>query len=208
MPADENSFARRHSRLIQSDYSKAVDQEVLGLEVFDPSTQNLITGIKELSKKPKFMRRDYAARWVERYRYFTDLLGRHKELQMTDEDSRIRVHADSQSSAVEIGVWKLTLKDGRTIASVHTSSQRDLISSHDFLAAINGLLGSKGVILNEIDMLNFFMPIQGQAHCLSESGLFSRASMITSPRRGFAFLSIFMPFRAWMTGFLSSMWDK
>ncbi|HAM36388.1 MAG TPA: hypothetical protein DEB40_05955 [Elusimicrobia bacterium] len=138
------------------DFSKTMEQEVLSIKDFNRSTRNLIVSIKGLSMKPKFTRRAYAGQWEKSYRYYADLLARNKEIQITDEELRAHVNEQTKPRPVEIGAWRVSLKDGRVLAAVLTSSQEERIENHDFLAAINGLFASKGVSLDEIGMVQFF----------------------------------------------------
>lgn len=131
-----------------------VQQQILDPRHFDKPQRRLIARLRALMRDEKLQRRDTLRRWREIYEEDADGTGQAgtAEANREEQDSG----AADLSPGVEIGAWRLTLKNGKVLAAIHASGRRFGIKGKDFMPALKELLDSKAVPLARIAMVQYF----------------------------------------------------
>ncbi len=164
---------RRNSKIVYNmldDSPTLKPQEILLLEDFSKREQALIGLLTKLAHHPKFTRRT-APEALLRYRRLGEPFVVEGEYSKQEIEGVAQEFADDKiSEGVEVGAFRIVLKDGRVFTAVHTSSENLKIMGDHAAAALRGLakfLNGIAVPPQNVALLQFFHshPFLG---CLSD----------------------------------------
>jgi hypothetical protein len=150
-----------YSTELLGDNSVSVEKtEILSLEDLPTSRRNLVKKLFSLQTKSKFLRKKQNLEYLKSFNYLADTIKRIRQ-ENAYPTKKIKSMAledvvRSKEKSVEVGVFIINLKDGRSLFVEHTSSRHSEIIALHFNKAINEVSNKNNLQFSDVASIEYF----------------------------------------------------
>jgi len=147
-------------------------QQLLLLAHLHPAERALVSLLNE-KKHGKFARRAAVGEFTAHYKQYTDLVDRARKggylkAKIDPRQAAMENASVVREQGVEVGAWRIVLKDGTVLTAIHTSSRSNHIEDQDTNRAILSVLNKQpGLRLDQIATIQYFHTHPGNGGPLS-----------------------------------------